>query len=85
MSRKILLIGASRITAELIMEIAAQYPGIIIISGVKQAYKSPFESESIPFHNLKDDSFDTWTDKHKFYENEPSKFIGKPKNNFKKR
>lgn len=56
-----------------------------IIAVDKEQSKSIFERESIPIHNFREDFSEPLIEKHKFYENEPSKFIGKPRNNFKRR
>jgi hypothetical protein len=47
----------------------------------EEQYNDPFAPTGIPIHNYRQDDFDGY----KFYETEPSKFISKPKNNFKKR
>jgi hypothetical protein len=46
--------------------------------------KKIIEKEPILIHNSRED-FDYLIEKNKFYENKQSKFIDKPKNNFKLR
>jgi len=74
----ILLIGCCQITSTLVTRFQELHPEIVIAS-VTEQLRSPFEPEPIRIINHRDLLADPI-----FYENEPSKFISKPKNNFKK-
>ena len=62
--------------------LANQNIQVIVANDVKREdkFRNQFENESIPIHNFREEDFREPI----FYENEPSKFMSKPKNNFKK-
>jgi ketopantoate reductase len=80
MKGKIYLAGAGTIGTAIIAKIASMHTGIVIVSS-NDHLKNPFETEPFIIHDNKSIKGESPV----FYENEPSKFIGKPKNNFKKR
>jgi hypothetical protein len=80
MRQKIVLIGAHPIADTVIGRFMEAHPEIEIVQ-VTGHSKNPFEPEPMPIYNFRDID----AKEPVFYENEPSKFIGKPKNNFRKR
>jgi len=80
MNHKIVLVGSHLMTCALVERFQGNNVEIVIATAT-ELLRSPFEHEPIRIYNFKDiEAKDPI-----FYENEPSKFIGKPKNNFKKR
>lgn len=84
MKHKLIVVGAHPITSVLVAKFQEVYPDVEIVS-VNEHLKNPFEPEPIPYvPNFKVDCFDKLLPKP-IYENEPSKFISKPRHNFKRR
>ena len=75
--RKVMVLGCHEITSMLVTRFKEVHHEIVIVS-VTEQLRSPFEPEPIILKNYRE------LDNPMFYENEPSKFIGKPKRNFKK-
>jgi hypothetical protein len=80
MRQKTILIGAHTIAHTVIGRFTEVHPEVEIVQ-VTGHSKNPFDTEPIPIYNFRDIE----VKEPLFYENEPSKFIGKPKNNFRKR
>jgi hypothetical protein len=85
MNDKIIVVccGAGRLVGEatkLALEFKEVNRGVVIISDSLQKVQNPFEDAALSFHDFRK-SYERLI----FYENEPSKFISKPRNNFKKR
>ncbi len=78
MKRSIILVGAHEITSMLVTRFQEVNPEIIIVS-VTEQLKSPFEPDPMLIKNYR-----TCVNESEYFKPEPSKFIGKPKRNFKK-
>ena len=66
------------VTSIIVRRFQEVHPEILIVSVTEQV-RSPFEPEPLQFRNYRD-----CTNNPEYFEPEPSKFIGKPKRNYKK-
>ena len=78
MKHNIILVGAHEITSMLVTRFQEVHPEIVIVSVTEQV-RSPFEPDPMLIKNYR-----TCVNEREYFEPEPSKFIGKPKRNYKK-